>query len=119
MSECPTVKQFLKMLPPGALYNLVTSPKPYYIRLGDGRVYVTSEAETAIINFDRHYAKQKVIMQKQSLENINVQIPHVFSSDADSQSEESTRTQGQLCEPSEVPQGTPRQTGTSCKIVYG
>lgn len=92
MHKCPTVKQFLKMFPPGALYNFVTSPKPYYIRLGDGRVYVTSEAETAIINFDRHYAKQKVIMQKHSLENINVQIPHVFSSDADSQSEESTRT---------------------------
>lgn len=39
-----------------------------------------------VINFGRHYAKQKVIMQKQSLENINVQIPHLFSPDADSES---------------------------------
>lgn len=86
MDQCSLCRQFLKILPPGVLYNFVASPKPYYIRLGDGSVYVTSEAETAIINFDRHYAKQKVITQKQALEHINVQIPHLFSPDADSES---------------------------------
>lgn len=36
-------------------------PKPYYFRLPDGRVYVTSEAETAIIDFDKKYAKNQVL----------------------------------------------------------
>ena len=58
---CPICRHFLEMLPPGVLYDMVKRPKPYYIRLNDGRVYVTSEAETAIIDFDKKHAKSQVL----------------------------------------------------------
>ena len=86
MSNCPLAQQFLRILPTGVLYEFVKSAKPYIIPCGANRFYILSAEQTAIINFDRYYAKQKVIMQKQSLENINVQVPHIFSPDADSQS---------------------------------
>ena len=58
---CPICRHFLDMLPPGVLRDLVMRPKPYYFRLPDGRVYVTSEVETAIIDFDKKYAKNQVL----------------------------------------------------------
>ena len=87
MSECPIAKQFLRMLPPGVLYDFVKRPKPYIIPCRSGRFFITSELETAVIDFARRYAKHEVIMHTKPMEKINVQIPDLFSPDADSQPE--------------------------------
>lgn len=60
LDKCPLFRQFLKKLPP-QLYKEVTKPHPYYIRLKDGRVYVTSMAETAGIDLDMRSIKRHII----------------------------------------------------------
>lgn len=54
--ECPICKWYREYFP------FSTQEKhPYYLDMGNGRIYVTSPLETAIIDFDKSVSKRKVM----------------------------------------------------------
>ena len=42
-------------------YRELIKPKPYLVNCGRGRVRCTTEAETAVIDFDKRHVKSQVI----------------------------------------------------------
>lgn len=60
MKECPLYREFISRLPP-VPYRELVKPKPYLVNCGRGRVRYTTEAETAMIDFDKRHAKSQVI----------------------------------------------------------
>ena len=81
MSKCPIYQDFLNALPP-VTYKELTKPRPYFIKLRDGRVYIPSETEMAVIDFCERYSKTLVL--KKTYKPVRIQCPKLDTGDCKS-----------------------------------